>query len=148
MTNYDLLSARRQMAVDALAAELEIPLRRYQGRQSWFWNPDYDLHVGVAVSKRHEDDHQLYWYTYNPAWNDFLEDCERSCYLLACMDRDEAYAIPFSVLRANLKNLNTTTRNGISYSHVMLARGRRGALVWDLSKVQKKIPLSEYAVSL
>lgn len=146
-TNRDLLNARRQAAVEALASKIGRSLLRH--RQTLFLNADKTVRVCVAVSKKYEREYQPYWYAYHPTWNEFLESGEQSYFLLACMDRNEAYAIPLNVVQANLENLNTTVRpDGKTYWHVALGFGPDGELVWNLSKVGKKIPLSQYAVPL
>jgi hypothetical protein len=67
-TNNELLNAKRQAAVDALANRLGLPLLR--NRQTLFWSADKAVRVCAAVSKRYERDYQPYWYAYHPAWND------------------------------------------------------------------------------
>jgi hypothetical protein len=79
----------------------------------------------------------------------FLEGGEQSYFLLACMDRDEAYALPLQVVQANMENLNTTRRqDGKSYCHIALNLGGDGALVWNISKVGKKVSLQQFAVPI
>lgn len=146
-TDRDLLNARRQIAVQALANKLGSPLLR--NRQTLYWSGDKALRVCAAVSKRYERDYQPYWFAYHPAWDEFLQGGRQSYFLLACMDRDEVYAIPLEVVRANLQNLNTTVRpDGRSYWHIALSLGEDGKVVWNLSRVGKKIPLDEFAVPL
>ena len=41
--------------------------------------------------------------------------------MLSCMDRNEAYAVPYSVVDENKKNLNKTDRGDRSYWHVSLS---------------------------
>jgi hypothetical protein len=146
-TDREVLNAKRQAAVDALADKLGLPLLR--NRQTLYWSGDKALRVCAAVSKRYERDYQPYWFAYHPTWNEFLEGGNQSYFLLACMDRDEVYALPLEVVHANLENLNTTVRpDGRSYCHIALSLAEDGNLVWNLSKVGKKIPLDPFAVPL
>ena len=45
--------------------------------------------------------------------------------MLSCMDRNEACAVPYSVIHQNRKNLNMTDRGDRSYWHVAVTTGGR-----------------------
>ncbi|MBV9147687.1 MAG: hypothetical protein JO065_17355 [Acidobacteria bacterium] len=59
------------------------------------------------------------------------------------MDRDEAFAIPYSVLQANKANFNMTDRGDKSYWHIAL-NSVAGELAINVSKIGKKLSLSSY----
>jgi hypothetical protein len=59
-TDPDLLSVKRQQAVDAFAALKGKELVKRS--RTLFWSPDKELRVCCAVSKRYERDYQPYWY--------------------------------------------------------------------------------------
>ena len=97
-TNRELLNAKRQSAVDSLSIQLGVALRRH--RQTLFWNADKSVRVCAVVSKRYERDYQPYWYAYHLTWDEFLRGGEQSYFMLVCMDRQQAYAIPLNVVQA------------------------------------------------
>ena len=145
-TDRDLLNNKRQAAVDALGDKIGTQFLR--NRQTLFWSSDKSRRVCAAVSKRY-DDYQPYWYAYHPAWNAFLQDGTESYFLLACMDRDEAYAIPLKVVHENLDNLHTTVRpDGRSYYHIKLSLNQEGMLEWNMAKAAKKLPLDGFSIPL
>jgi hypothetical protein len=43
------------------------------------------------------------WYAYHPAWDSFLAEGERSFFVLGCVDRSEAFAIPRKWMSQQLK---------------------------------------------
>ena len=90
-----------------------------------------------------------YWYAYHPQWDDFLNDGERSFLVLGCVDLDFAFAIPLSVLRAQLANLNTTVKeDGTHYYHLHLAALADGGYALNLPKQSTSLPLSQFVIPL
>jgi len=140
------LEARRQKATDGLSRKLECPLR--QSTRTLFWSEDRKTRVCVAVSKRYEDlESQPYWYAFHPPWNKFLAEGERSFVVLAAMDSEVAYAIPYDVFAAQLSKLNQTVNGDRHYWHVALAPMGEG-MALNLSKAKEKLDLRPYAISI
>jgi hypothetical protein len=61
-----------------------------------FQSVDGRLRAVFSVSKRHESGRPPYWYGYSDQWREFLEEGQKAYFVLGCMDRESAYAIPFS----------------------------------------------------
>lgn len=143
-TDPDLLNAKRQQAIDAFAAMKGIEIVKRS--RTLFWSPDKDVRICCAVSKRYDakGDYQPYWYAYHPAWDAFLADGKDGFFVLSCMDRDEAFAIPYSWIRVNKSNMNVTERGDKSYWHVPVTTLDSGELAINLSKVQTKVPLTKF----
>lgn len=145
-TNIEELNAKRQEAVSAFADLKHLPLIKRS--TTLFSSPDKHFRVCCAVSKRYAGDYQPYWYAFHPSWRDFLAEGKDSFFVLSCMDRDEAYAIPFAWIRENLKNLNVTDRGEKSYWHIPITTLTGGALGINTSKVGTKTSLLPYAFKL
>lgn len=65
------------------------------------------------------------------------------------MDRDTAFAIPHEVVSRNIEHCSRTEReNGKSYWHIALSHNEAGNVVWNLTRVQKKIDLSDWEFPL
>jgi len=64
------------------------------------------------------------------------------------MDRDEAFAVPYSWLEKNKKNFNMTDRGDRSYWHVSVTTLENGKLAINMSKVGSKAVLDPYRYSL
>lgn len=101
-----------------------------------------------AVSKRYEGDYQPYWYAYHPKWDEFLGDGKEGFFIISCMDRDEAFAVPYSWLRENKENLNVTDRGDRSYWHVPITMLENGGLAINLSRVGSKTSLAQYRYAM
>jgi hypothetical protein len=142
-TDSELLSAKRLEAVEAFARQKGKELVRHS--RTLFWSADKSLRVCCAVSKRYEGDYQPYWYAFHPNWDRFLTEGDNSYFVLSCMDRDEAYAIPYSIVDENKKNLNITNRGDRSYWHVALTTLDDGSLAINLSRIGTKLPLKPFA---
>ena len=143
-TDSDLLNSKRQEAVDAFAAAKGKDLIRYS--RTLYWSSDKKTRTCCAVSKRYQIDYQPYWYAFHPNWDRFLAEGEDSFFILACMDQNEAYAVPHSWITANKKNLNVTEKGEKSYWHIALTLDRR-LLAINLSRIGKKVPLQPFAFS-
>jgi len=142
-TDPDLLSAKRLDAVEAFARSKGQELVRHS--RTLFWSSDKTFRVCCAVSKRYEGDYQPYWYAFHPNWDRFLSEGKDSYFVLSCMDRTEAYAVPYSVLDKQKKNLNVTERSDKSYWHVALNTLEDGSLAINLSRIGKKLALKPFA---
>ena len=141
-TDPELLNAKRQEALDAFAKLKGKELVKRS--RTLFWSPDKELRVCCAVSKRYEGDYQPYWYAFHPNWDQFLAEGKESYFILSCMDRDEAFAVPYSWLASNKKNLNMTDRGERSYWHVALTTLNDGGLAINVSKIGQKMALEPY----
>ena len=141
-TDLELLNAKRQSAVDAFAKLKGVSL--VARSVTLFSDPEKRFRVCCAVSKRYEKDYQPYWYAYHPAWDMFLAAGEEAYFIIACMDRNEAYALPYSWLKQNKASLNTTDRGEKSYWHLPVTTMPDRGLAVNLSKVAKKVPLAPY----
>lgn len=141
-TDPEHLNAKRQQAVDAFAALKSQELVRQS--RTLFWSPDKNLRVCCAVSKRYEGDYQPYWYAFHPKWDSFLAEGKDGFLILSCMDRDEAYAVPYSWISANKQNLNMTDRGERSYWHVPVTTLDGGDLAINMSKVGNKAALKAF----
>jgi hypothetical protein len=104
--------------------------------------------VCCVVSKPYDRDYQPYWYSYRPKWDDFLEGGIDSYFILACMDSNVAFAIPFPWMRENKQYLNMTASVDKSYWHVAVAKLDDGTLALNLPVKAMKVPLKPWAFLL
>ena len=65
-------------------------------------------------------------------------------FILSCMDRDEAFAVPYSWIAANKKNMNVTDRGERSYWHVPVTTLDDRTLAINTSKIGSKTTLKPY----
>jgi hypothetical protein len=146
-TAPEALDAMRDRIVAALQRRLGVPLVRR--RRALFESADGRKRVCITISKRHDREYQPYWYAYHPAWNDFLKGAEQAMFVLGCMERDEAYAIPLSNFSSFLPKLNQTLGDGSrNYWHVIITPNEDGGLALYSSSTGDKLDLRPYAVSL
>jgi hypothetical protein len=108
---------------------------------------DNRLGITCAVSKRYRRDYQPYWYALHPQWLQFLRSKPESYFVLACMDRDEAYALPVKLLEEHLSDFNRTELEDKHYWHIALSN-EAGRLGLRLSTIGKTIDLAPYSFRL
>jgi len=141
-TNRELLNAKRKQAVEAFAALKGTELVRRS--ETLFSSPDKKFRVCCVVSKRYDSDYQPYWYAYHPKWDEFLGEGNEAYFIISCMDRDEAFAVPFSWLQANKDCLNTTDSGDRFYWHIAITTLDDGELAINTSKIGLKTPLTPF----
>lgn len=110
-----------------------------------FWSSDHEVRAVCSISKRYAKRQHPYWYAYHPRWMEFLKEGSRSFVVLACMDRDTAYAIPAKVMHECLPGLRTTEDR---YWHIDLTESSDGHLSMYLAKTKQVRPLASYAIAL
>ncbi len=109
-----------------------------------FSNPERDFRAVCTISKRYVAG-PPYWYGYSPQWDAFLSESKRSFLVLACMDRDVAYAIPHERIRAILGHL---PRSSERHWHIVLEQSEAGDLELVVSKTVSPIQLREFEFDL
>ena len=85
---------------------------------------------------------------YHPQWDEFLKEGEESYLLLACMDLDDAFALPYKWITTHKQFLDMTDRGDRSYWHIRVAILDDGGIVLNLSRKKEKVPLAKYRYSL
>ena len=118
-TNSADLQAKRVLIIAALEQREDTELKRKS--RALYASSDQRVRVACGMSKRYVGKNQnIYWYAFHPQWDDFLDVCEKGLFVLGCMDKNEAYAIPHAMIKALLPSLNTTTKDGVTYWHIHL----------------------------
>jgi hypothetical protein len=141
-TAPELIDSKRQKAIESFAALKGKELVKQS--RTLFSSPDKSLRVCCVVSKRYAGDYQPYWYAYHPKWDDFLSAAKESFLVLSCMDRKEAFALPYSWLAENKKSLNMTDNGERSYWHIAVTTIHTGELAINLSKIGNKVALKAF----
>jgi hypothetical protein len=145
-TDPALLNAKRLETIESFGKTKGHVL--VKNSRTLFWSADKSLRVCCAVSKRYQGDYQPYWYAFHPKWDEFLNGGTESFLLLSCMDRDEAYAVPYAWLIENKQNLNMTDRGERSYWHIALTTLPEGDLALNVTKIGRKVPMRPFAFPL
>ncbi len=141
-TPREIIDQVRKSAIAAVNKRHNLNLIRK--RQALFRDEIANQNAVISVSKRYDDNLQPYWYAYHPKWDEFLRSAETGYMVFACVDRDDAYAIPVNDMRKFLPSLNQTVRDdGKAYWHVKLAINE-DRLELFASKTGQKFDLGDY----
>ena len=114
-TPSEIISAVRAKVVAALS-ESYAPLVKKS--RALYWSLDKSIRVAITISKRYEGGD--YWYAYHPDWDTFLSQANKGFFVLGCVDRDEAFVIPFEWIHSRLAAFYTTERDDRMYWHISL----------------------------
>lgn len=145
VTPKEELERKRSQAAEAFGLSQGKSLVKFS--KTLFQSGDKDFRACVAVSKNYLRDYQPYWYAYHPKWDAFLREGKSSFLVLACMDLNEAFAIPYDRLVEMLPKMNQTKKEGgKDYWHIAITTTNSGLAI-NLSKVKELIDLTPYRVS-
>ena len=143
-TPPEILAALRLRIVTAVGVREHAPLIRKSA--ALYWNAARSIHVVCSLSKRYPNGG--YWYAYHPQWDKFLSEGEKGFYVLGCVGREEAYALPFEWIHSKLDALYTTERGDKKYWHIYLEEATQNEMIFRHSKVGKKLPVAAFRVNL
>lgn len=137
-TDAQLMQGKREDVVAALGHREGVNFVKKS--RALFWNPSHEVRAACAMSKRYTGKNQApYWYAYHPQWDTFLEGATNGFFVLGCMDRDEAFAIPHATMHSMLPVLHTTeSKPGGAYWHVHIIDTKGELAMW----VREGEPLS------
>lgn len=144
-TPKELLDAKRLTIVEQFfSARGENFVRRSKTN---FEGVTSGIRVACAVSKLYSTSTPGYWYALHPPWLQFLREGKEAFFILGCMDRDEAFALPLSDVESRLEEMNKS-EDGDKYFWHIQTRVESKSVIWNLSKVAKKIPLEQYRFTI
>lgn len=114
-TSPEIISSVRAIIVSALSLRYSPLVRK---SPALYWSADKSLRAVITVSKRYGE--SGYWYAYHLPWDEFLAEGKPGFYVLGCVDRSEAYAIPYDWIHSRLEYLNVTEKEDTKHWHVIL----------------------------
>jgi hypothetical protein len=79
-----------------------------------------------------------------------LSEGEQGFFILGCVDKRIAYALPRTLMQEVLDKLYTTQVKGTAkmYWHIHLEEGARDEMYFVIGKAGQKIPISRYGFAL
>lgn len=144
----EVLKNKREQISSAVAKAFNKKL--IKRRNIFYSDSDDKFRVAVSTSKRYESNtYQQYWYAYLQPMRDYLGGGEEAYMVYGCVDKDEAYAIPFSKMEEFQEQMNSTPakENRKEYWHVFI-RDVDGPPRLYLPKSKSEIDLTQYIVDL
>lgn len=143
-TPQELMAAMRQMILAAVGKRERVPLIKKS--TALYWSSDRNLRVVCSVSKHYS--RGAYWYGYHQQWDKFLSEGTNGFFVLGCIGRDEAYALPFDWIHSKLHELHTTERDGTKYWHVHLEEAPSGDLVMPTFTEGQRVSVMPFRIGL
>jgi hypothetical protein len=146
-TDSKLLQAKREEITSALSKQTGERLIRKSA--SLYWSSDHSIRVACTISKRYTAKGPYkYWYAYHPTWDKFLSEAKNAFFVLGCMDLNAAFAVPFSIIRSVIDDLNVTELEScVRYSHIHLKDTDTGIAIY-LPKKGLPMSIEKFKLSL
>ncbi len=114
-TPSDLIEAVRNSIVEKLGLS-HPPLVKKSRAQ--FWSADKTFRAAITVSKEYSDG--CYWYAYHTEWDKFLSQGATGLFVLGCVARPEAFAIPNEWMHSKLDALSVSENKTTKRKHYLL----------------------------
>jgi hypothetical protein len=122
VTDRELIEEKRRKIVGALARREGVSFIK---DGALYNTQDGNVRAVCTISKRYGPGRAPYWYGYSVPWRDFLLQGNKSFFVLGCMDRNLAYAIPGSEMEKILSGLHRTSGK---HWHIALEENETGDL--------------------
>jgi len=126
-TSREIIDGIRASIIAALSARYSPLVKK---SRALYWSADKSLRVVVTISKRYGE--SGYWYAYHSPWDVFLREGKQGFFVLGCVGRSEAFAIPYEWIHSRVASLNVTEREGGKHWHILLYPSTNGQLVLRL----------------
>ena len=140
VTEASLIEAKRQAIMRALSEREGAEIVKENG--ALYSSSDELIRAVCTISKRYTNG-PPYWYGYSPQWDQFLSGSQISFFVLGCMDRGSAFAVPHERIKKLLPYLNRTPDR---HWHIFLEENDAGQVELALPKTGSKIGLGEFEV--
>jgi hypothetical protein len=122
-TSPEIIDGIRANIIAALSSKYSPLVKK---SRALYWSADKALRVVVTVSKRYGE--SGYWYAYHLPWDEFLSEGQPGLYVLGCVGRNEAFAIPYEWIHARVESLNFTERGDGKHWHILVDHTDDGQL--------------------
>jgi len=118
--------------------------------RSKFWTPDHDVRVIATISKFYDEGRGGYWYGCRPQQREFLENGDTGFYVLGCVGRDHAFALPKEFILDVLDQMNTTTNDDgeILHWHIHLELDEQGDPQLIVHRTSERVPVNPYKLDI
>jgi hypothetical protein len=145
-TDPEILNALRKRIVQTFGKRAAVDL--IAKSRALYQDSGRTIRVCCSISKRYP--RGTYWYAYHPHWDKFLDEGTDGFFVLGCVDRSVAYALPKAFIRAVMNNLYTTQMKdtGKMYWHIHLEEGPGDEMYFLAGKAGEKLPISTYAFAI
>lgn len=143
-TPKEKINDKKSYAVKKLSHHCGTILRKV--KHSMYANPDDTVRAVVVVSKLYDKDNG-YWYAYHELpQREFLSGATHGFYLMAMIDREDVYPVPYTEMEKYWDELGETIRaNGSRYKHIVLDKARDEIFLRVRTK-NHMIPLSPFKI--
>jgi hypothetical protein len=141
-TPREILGRIREQIVSALSAKYSPFVKK---SRALYWTADKSARAAITISKEYSSGN--FWYAYHPDWDEFLSEGSIGLFVLGCVGRNEAFAVPFEWIHKRIGFLNVTEREPESHFHIHLYPDVTGELFLRLNNGENE-RIEQFAISI
>ena len=141
-TPSDILGRIRDQIVSALSSKYSPFVKK---SRALYWTADKAARAAITISKEYASGN--FWYAYHEDWDEFLSEGAVGLFVLGCVGRSEAFAVPFDWIHKRTGLLNVTEREGKNHFHIHLHPDATGELSLRLNNGENE-PIRQFKIPL
>lgn len=137
-----ILGRIREKIVSVLSSKFSPFVKK---SRALYWTADKSARAAITISKEYESGN--YWYAYHPDWDEFLGQGSVGPFVLGCIGRTEAFAVPFDWIHMRIEFLNVTERASGKHFHIHLHPDTTGELFLRLNNGENE-RIQQFAMAI
>jgi hypothetical protein len=141
-TPSEILGRIREQIISTLSSTYSPFVKK---SRALYWTADKTVRAAITISKEYASGN--FWYAYHPDWDEFLSEGSVGLFVLGCVGRSEAFAVPFDWIHKRIGFLNVTEREGGSHFHIHLHPNATGELSLRLNNGENE-PIQQFRIQL
>ena len=123
-TPAEIVSCLRERIISALTPKYAPFIKK---SRALYWTADRSVRAAITISKEYEAGD--FWYGYHPDWDQFLKEDSTGLFVLGCVGKDEAFAIPYDWIHGRLgpsQYYRARRRQALSHPAISGHNGKAG----------------------
>ncbi len=141
------LVAKRLPIISGLGVSKGLKFEKKVRSGSSYASEDGSAHVCLGVSRRYGKSKPYYLFLLTQTQVDYMSEVPAGYYVVGCLDRDDAYAIPVDLIRRHLPNHRLSLVDGRSTWQVKVVE-EDAAMVWFIPLTSERCSLQQFSYPL
>ena len=141
------LVAKRVPLINGLAAFKGLKFEKKRRSGSSYGSTDGVVRACLGVSRHYGTSKPYYMFSLTQTQVDYMSEVPVGFYVMGCLDRDVAYAVPVNLIHKHLGDHTKSVTNGLVTWQIKVVE-RDGKMIWKIVQTGEKYDLEEYAYPL
>ncbi len=141
------LVAKRLPLINGLAASKGLKFEKKRRSGSSYGSTDGSVRACLGVSRHYGRSKPYYMFSLTRTQVDYMSGVPNGYYVMGCLDKDVAYAVPVDLIRKHLDDHTKSVTNGLVTWQIKVIE-RDGRVIWNIARTGVTYDLQEYGYPL